>query len=146
MSMADTASSRADCLGRSVGAVLVLSDRIVATGYNGVPSGMLNCTDGGCERCSSAERQAGSGYDNCICVHAEANALMTAARFGIGVEGATLYSTLQPCFTCAKEALQAGVARIVFGQEWEPSEALLKRQYRILLAHFSENVEQFIAE
>lgn len=95
MHMAATAGMRADCNGRRVGAVLVLGDRVVATGYNGVPSGMLNCTNGGCERCKPEKRTASSGYDLCICVHAEANALMTAARFGIGIEGCTLYSTHQ---------------------------------------------------
>ena len=110
MGIAMSVRSRADCLGNRVGAILVLDDRIISTGYNGTPASMTNCTDGGCERCADRERyQSGSRYDLCICVHAEQNALLAAARFGIATEGAVLYSTMRPCFGCTKELLQAGV-------------------------------------
>ena len=69
---------------------------------------MKNCDQGGCERCANPEQYpSGTGYDVCICVHAEQNALLAAARFGIAVEGAMLYSTMRPCFNCSKELLQA---------------------------------------
>lgn len=100
---------RASCDKRLVGAVLVQGNRIISTGYNGTPEGMDNCNQDGCYRCSHPEQYlAGEGYDVCICVHAEQNALLSAARFGIAVEGADIYTTLAPCFTCMKELLQLG--------------------------------------
>ena len=108
MGIAEAVKARANCRGSRVGALLVLEGRIVSTGYNGTPSDMTNCDEGGCERCSNPGRyESGTAYDICICVHAEQNALLAAARFGIAVEGAILYSTMRPCFGCTKELLQA---------------------------------------
>ena len=112
--------ARANCTGRRVGAIIVRERRILSTGYNGTPSQMMNCEDGGCHRCASPEAYpSGEGYDLCICVHAEQNALLAAARFGVAIDGCTLYTTLQPCFGCLKEALQANVREIVYMQPWE---------------------------
>jgi dCMP deaminase len=92
MGIAIAVREKANCLGRKVGAVLVKGNRIISAGYNGTPEGVDNCLDGGCVRCARKEQFAPSmGYDVCICVHAEENALITAARFGISVEGATAY-------------------------------------------------------
>ena len=136
MLLALTARSRADCTGRRVGAVIVREDRIISTGYNGTPIGMANCSEGGCHRCAHPEEfKAGSAYDLCICVHAEQNALLAAARFGQSVLGASLYTTLRPCFGCVKEALQAGIAKIAYLDEWElPEGAALAVQYDGLAA------------
>jgi len=114
-------SERAVCLGRRVGAVLVKDGRIISTGYNGTPENMPNCDEDekGCYRCAHRDEfESGSGYDVCICVHAEQNALLAAARFGTAVEGAILYTTHQPCFGCAKEALQAKVAAVYYIEPW----------------------------
>src|SRR3990172_12051902 len=87
---------RANCIGNRVGAVLVLNDRIISTGYNGTPQNMPNCDEGGCERCAHREKYGtATGYDVCICVHAEQNALISASRFGTPVEGASLYTTMR---------------------------------------------------
>lgn len=118
----------ANCLGSRIGAVIVRDDRVVSTGYNGTPADMTNCDEGGCLRCKDRELEkqgrvdemsdkshiAGSALDRCVCVHAEQNALLSAARFGIAVEGATVYTTMSPCFSCLKESIQAGIARIVY--------------------------------
>src|SRR4051812_40358739 len=110
MTLAQAVALRANCAGRKVGAVLVLEDRIITTGYNGTPTGMPNCLDGGCTRCGDREQfESGTAYDLCLCVHAEANALMTAARHGLAIGGATIYCTHQPCFSCSKELIQANV-------------------------------------
>ena len=115
MRIADAVRQKASCDKRLVGAVIVLGNRIVSTGYNGTPEDMPNCNAGGCYRCAHPEQYGkGKGYDVCICVHAEQNALLTAARFGIGVEGADVYSTLAPCFTCMKELLQAKVKNVYY--------------------------------
>ena len=101
MNIAMVVRKKANCYGRKVGAVIVRENRIISTGYNGTPEGITNCTDGGCVRCRDRHTfEASVGYDVCICVHAEQNALITAARFGNAVEGSVVYSTLRPCFDC----------------------------------------------
>jgi dCMP deaminase len=142
MSIAMAVRARANCVGNRVGAILVLDDRIIATGYNGTPSHMTNCDEGGCERCANREKyRASAGYDVCICVHAEQNTLLSAARFGIAVAGADLYTTMQPCFGCAKELLQARIRSVRYLHPWQPSDPGLLRQYRHLLEHFPGGVE-----
>jgi dCMP deaminase len=125
MGIALAVREKANCTGNRVGAVAVLKNRVISTGYNGVPEGMTNCLEGGCLRCQNPDGQfsSGTGYDLCICVHAEQNTLLSAARFGIAVEGATIYSTMQPCFGCAKELRQAKIERIVYLHTWAPSDA-----------------------
>lgn len=120
MGIALAVRSRANCTGRRVGAIIVRDYRILSTGYNGTPSKMVNCEDGGCHRCAHPEDYpSGQGYDLCICVHAEQNALLAAARFGVAIEGCTVYTTLQPCFGCLKELLQANVREVCYLQPWQ---------------------------
>lgn len=141
MNIAVAVRKRANCCGRRVGAVLVRNERIVSTGYNGTPEGMTNCEDGGCVRCSDADMyKAGEGYDVCICVHAEQNALLSAARFGIAVEGAIIYTTIRPCFGCAKELLQARVLGIRFLHSWSPRTEPLLDTYLNVLGRFPDGV------
>jgi len=141
MGIAIAVRARANCLGNRVGAILVLDDRIISTGYNGTPSGMVNCLDGGCERCADRGKYGpAAGYDVCICVHAEQNSLIAAARFGIAVAGAMLYTTMQPCFGCAKELLQAQIRGVRYLHPWQPADPDLLRQYRMLLSRFPDNV------
>jgi|GEM_PF-2439681 Deoxycytidylate deaminase len=111
-------AARAECAGQHVGAVIVGSgNRVLSTGYNGAPEGWGNCSDGGvCPRCDlRAQYGSGNAYDKCICVHAEMNAIAAAARYGMALDGATAYVTHQPCFTCAKELVQAGIATVYYG-------------------------------
>lgn len=124
MGIAFAVREKANCLGNRVGAVIVKDNRVVSTGYNGVPEGMKNCLDGGCLRCLNPEGQypSGTGYGLCICVHAEQNALLSAARFGIAVEGATVFTTMQPCFGCLKEMLQVKIRRVVYIHPWQPDD------------------------
>lgn len=111
--------SRSTCRRNHVGAVLVLNDGIVIQGHNGTPEGMKSCLDGGCFRCKRPKSfPAGQGYDVCLCVHAEQSVLLKAARRGIAVEGATIYSTMRPCFGCSKELVQAGVPYVVYLDDW----------------------------
>ena len=123
MTIAMAVRLRANCRGNRVGAVIVQDRRIVSTGYNGTPENMINCLDDGCYRCTNRDKayKSGEAYDLCICVHAEQNAILAAARFGIAVGGSTMYTTLRPCFGCAKEMLQADVRSIYYLHEWSPS-------------------------
>jgi len=111
-------SSRSSCSRRAVGALIVTDKRIVSTGYNVTPFGVANCDEGGCPRCASDE-PAQAGYDWCLCVHGEQNAIALAARQGTATQGATIYVTLRPCFGCLKEAIQAGIREIVFDQPFD---------------------------
>jgi dCMP deaminase len=153
MGIAKAVELGADCLGTHVGAVVVLENRVVSTGYNGTPQGFANCSEGGCVRCSDRKLEkegrrdemsdpthtAGGALDRCICVHAEQNAFITAARFGIGIDGATLYTTWSPCFSCLKEAVQAGVRRIVYSTWYEGTySTVIADQYRRLYSHLME--------
>jgi len=141
MGIAMAVRKRANCVGNRVGAVIAKDRRIVSTGYNGTPRGMPNCLEGGCLRCANRESHPpGTGYDLCICVHAEQNAILAAARFGIAVEGGTLYTTMQPCFSCMKETLQAGIERVFYLHEWQHPDASYRAEYQKLLEQFREGV------
>jgi len=149
--IAQTVATRANCTGAQVGAVLVRDNRIISTGFNGTPQGFVNCRDGGCVRCRDrALRKAGrlseltygelgdaeKHLDLCICVHAEANAILSAARAGMRTDGSVLYVTYKPCFSCVKEAVQAGVIRVVYLEDWvHSSEPSLVHQYELLAEH-----------
>src|ERR1700752_3155348 len=138
MLLAVATPERAACLPRHVGAVLVADQRIIATGYNGTPSGFPNCDEGGCHRCAHPDDYAeGRGYDVCICVHAEQNAVLQAARLGYSVQGSTCYSTLRPCFGCLKELYQAGVAGVRYLNPWIPSDPVEAEAYEALVAEMA---------
>ncbi len=151
MKIAMAVRERADCVGQKVGAIIVLSHRIVSTGYNGTPSGMRNCSDGGCVRCSNRDRKyaSGTGYDLCICVHAEQNAILSAARFGISIQGATVYTTVQPCFGCLKEMLQAGIDEVFYLHPWRSAKETdpeQMSQYEILASRLPGGIRQLAIE
>lgn len=136
MRIAMAVRARANCTGNRVGAILVKDRRIISTGYNGTPFNMPNCLDGGCNRCADRGRyESGKDYDLCICVHAEQNALLAAARFGIASEDAVLYSTMRPCFGCTKELLQAGIITVYYLHEWRYPDPDKQREYEHLQSH-----------
>jgi dCMP deaminase len=117
MIQAVLAKSRSNCLSRKIGAVIVKDNRQISTGYNGTPSGIKNCFEGGCKRCAERYRgliQSGEHLERCICVHAEANAIMQCVLFGNAgsTRNATLYSTLSPCIECSKMAITVGISRV----------------------------------
>ncbi|NKB86776.1 MAG: cytidine deaminase [Acidobacteria bacterium] len=132
MGIAGAVAERSNCLRRKVGALVVVEKSIISTGYNGSPMGVTNCSDGGCPRCAS-DAEPGTGYDTCICVHAEQNAFLLAARNGNSTDGGTLYTTLRPCFGCTKEAIQAGIREIVYAES-AAYEDELEQVYQRLVA------------
>lgn len=113
MDMARLAARRSSCIRRAVGAVLVLSRRVLATGYNGVPSGVTHCEAVGCLR-DRLGVPSGERHELCRGLHAEQNAILQAALHGVSIKGATLYCTNLPCIICAKMLINAGVRRIVY--------------------------------
>ncbi len=143
MNIAMAVRKKANCLGRRVGAIIVKDNRIISTGYNGTPEGMTNCLDGGCVRCRDHKTYASSvGYDVCICVHAEQNALIAAARFGNAIAGAIVYSTLRPCFDCTKAMLQAKVEKIYYMHDWQHPLEALRDQYELIQSTLPKGVCQ----
>lgn len=100
------------CAKRQYFAIVVgLNGRVVGTGYNGGPSGMRHCTDGGCPRFAEGS-PSGSSYDNCISIHAEENALLWSDR--TDRESSTLVINGTPCWGCAKKIAGSGVARLIY--------------------------------
>jgi dCMP deaminase len=114
--IAKDVSERSNCCRRKVGAVIVKDNHIISTGYNGTPAGTTNCFDGGCPRCNHTHT-TGEKLDECLCVHAEQNAICQAAKHGNSVDGGHIYITCSPCLTCLKLIINAGITRIVFS-EW----------------------------
>ena len=147
MQIALAVRERANCLGNRVGAILVVENRIISTGYNGTPSKTKNCEEGGCDRCANRQKYGpGEAYDLCICVHAEQNTLLSAARFGVPVAGSTLYTTMRPCFGCTKELLQAGIQTVFYLHDWRHPEAAVAAQYEILQARFSGGIRPLVID
>lgn len=115
MRLADLASQRSNCMKRRVGAVIVQDCKVVATGYNGTPRNLKNCSEGGCPRCNGNVK-CGLSLDSCICMHGEENAILEA---GAGrCKGATIYSTSTPCLGCTKKLIQVGIRRVIFDIEY----------------------------
>jgi dCMP deaminase len=112
MAIAEQVATRSTCLRRKVGAVLVVDKRLLATGYNGAPSGVPHCAEAGCLREQMAV-PSGQRHELCRGLHAEQNAIIQAAKHGVRIDGATLYTTHHPCSMCAKVAINAGIRRIV---------------------------------
>lgn len=122
INIAKEVASRSNCVKRKVAAVIVKDKRIISTGYNGTPRGVKNCNEGGCPRCNSFAA-SGTKLDECLCSHAEENAIVQSAYHGIELKGATLYNTLSPCLTCAKMIINAGIAKVVYNQDYPLAEA-----------------------
>ncbi len=113
MNIADVVSTRATCLKRQVGAVIVRDQQILATGYNGAPRGIKHGAEVGCLR-EQLRVPSGTHHELCRGLHAEQNAIIQAARNGVTTEGATLYCTFMPCIICAKMIINSGITRVVF--------------------------------
>ncbi len=113
MSITALVAERSTCLRRKVGAILVRDKRIIATGYNGAPSGIRHCLDVGCLR----EQQgipSGERHELCRGLHAEQNAIIQAALHGVSVAGATLFCTNMPCSICSKMLINARIETIYY--------------------------------
>jgi dCMP deaminase len=113
LSIARVVASRSNCVKRHVGAVIAIDRRIVSTGYNGTPRGTKNCNEGGCPRCNGFA-ESGTRLDECLCSHAEENAIVQAAYHGASVRGGSVYTTFFPCLFCTKLIINAGLAEVVF--------------------------------
>ncbi len=123
LGIAQAVSSRSTCLRRRFGAVIVRDDVIVSTGYNGAARGVVNCLEVGCLKDEVGAPEY-SGYDFCIGVHAEENAIINAARHGATVKDGTLYifgeyvkdgalTEARPCERCKRAIINAGIKQVI---------------------------------
>jgi len=115
LEIAEVVAKRATCDRKHVGAVVVSPEhQILSTGYNGSPPGAPHCDDVGHELKEMGGRQS------CVrTIHAEANAIAQAARNGVRLSGATLYTTASPCYDCGKLIANTGIKKIVFSEQYD---------------------------
>jgi len=117
MEMANVVSKRSTCIRRKVGAILVKNKHILSTGYNGAPKGLKHCSEVGCLR-ETMDVPSGERHELCRGLHAEQNAIIQAAVFGVSIKGSVLYCTNTPCVVCVKMIINAGVEEIVFSGDY----------------------------
>jgi dCMP deaminase len=117
MKLAHIIKERSSCIHRKVGAVVVKENRILCTGYNQPPSGFPHCDETECIR-DALEITSGESQEICYAAHAEQNAIAQAAKFGISTRDSTIYITHKPCSICARILINAGIIRVVYGEEY----------------------------
>ena len=113
MDIAALVAKRSTCLRRAVGAAAVKNKQILATGYNGVPTGIRHCIETGCLR-QQMNVASGERHELCRGIHAEQNVIIQAAFHGVSIKGASLFCTNLPCSICAKMIINAGIKKIYY--------------------------------
>lgn len=141
MTLAVAVASRSNCLKAHVGAILLREERIRAVGYNGTVEGFANCFRGGCPRCRDLTLKQGEQLDRCVCVHAEENALISAARYGIEIAGTECFVTHEPCLSCTKLLIQSRVKQVVYLNSYQYPERQDHNRSRAALRSASRRVK-----
>ncbi len=139
MDLAHHVARRSTCIRRSVGAVIVKDKNLLTTGYNGAPRGVTHCVLTGCIRMGNPnlelyevktsreikdffshypEIPSGQNHELCTGVHAEQNAIIQAAYFGLSIKGSDVYITTFPCVICARMIINSGIRRVLFDSEY----------------------------
>lgn len=141
MEMAEVAKKRSTCMRRQVGAVIVKSQRILASGYNGAPSGITHCEETGCLR-QQLNVPSGERHELCRGLHAEQNAIIQAALHGVGIKGSTIYVTHKPCIICTKMMINAGIRKLIYKGDYpdDLSERMLEES-GIIVEKYNEDEE-----
>jgi dCMP deaminase len=138
MEIAYTWAKRATCLRRKVGAVIAKDKQQLTAGYNGAPKGVPHCSDvGGCIR-EKLKIPSGQRHEICRGTHAEQNAVTQAAKFGINIEGSTLYCNCFPCVICTKMILNAGIVKVVYDCDYDDplSKEILAQQNILTMVRY----------
>ena len=125
MGIAKVVALRSNCIKRKVAAVIVKDQRIISTGYNGTPRGVKNCSEGGCPRCNNIDA-SGKGLEECLCSHAEENAIVQAAYHGVSIKDSVLYTTFSPCLMCTKMIINAGIKEVVYNMDYSLTETAFR--------------------
>lgn len=140
MQIARSVAAGGSCTSHKVGAVIVRDDAVLAIGRLGTPHGVTPCAEGGCPACASGQHIGLL----CVCVHAEAQAMLTAARLGIALQGGTCYVTGKPCLECLKGLLHAGVERVVYGTVRPWHDEYWRAYDELVRAHGGMRLEQLV--
>ena len=123
MDITSLVARRSTCMRRQVGAVMVKEKNILATGYNGTPSGITHCDVTGCLR-EQLNVPSGERHELCRGLHAEQNAIIQAARHGVNISDSVLYCTNSPCIICTKMLINAGIRKVVYLQGYSDNLSL----------------------
>ncbi len=139
MDFARLAQNRSSCLRRKVGAVIVKDRMILATGYNGAPTGVAHCSEVGCLR-EQMQVPSGQRHELCRGLHAEQNAIIQAAYHGISIQGAGMYCTARPCVICVKMLINAGLNRVMYlGEYNDPLAKTMAEESRLELIQMPDD-------
>lgn len=145
MLLAKLAATRSTCYSRPAGAVIARDKRVLSTGYNGAPPGTWHCTDKGeCYWRQARHHVPGvEPRDLSRAIHAEMNAIAHAARNGISIVGATLYTTLSPCMSCFKVLISAGIVKVFYEHIYDFND---RGSDKFLLGYYKQHEDLIEAE
>ena len=129
LELSNLVSSRSPCLRKQCGAVIVKNKQILSTGYNGPPRGIEHCDTRGCIR-KKLDIPHGTRYEMCYSVHAEANAIIQAARNGVMINEADIYVTGIPCFMCARMIINAGIKRVIVAKSFDSMRDTVEEMFK----------------
>ena len=144
INIANIISKHSTCIRVNVGVVIVRDGRILSTGYNGAPPGMKHCLEIGCIR-DELKIPSGTRAEICRAIHAEQNAIIQCAAYGLSSQNSTIYITHQPCTICTKILIGAGVERIVYDMPYpdEFAQGLLK-EAGIKVEKWKSKIQEFL--
>lgn len=145
LSLVKVIGSRSTCDRGRPGCVIVKNKRILATGYAGSPIGLPHCDDAGHEM-QKAIDEKGNISEHCVrTLHAELNAICQAAKFGISIDGATVYIRFSPCYNCAKAIINTGIKRVVAAVDYHASKNTIRifKKAKVKFDLLSPRVEKY---
>ena len=139
ISITEVVAQRSNCLSRKVGSIIVKGERrIISTGYNGTPAGVTNCNEGGCQRCLNKlvdpkNYSSAVNLGECLCSHAEENAITQAARYGVSLDLCSIYGPTIPCTFCTKLIINSGITNVIYKGEpgWDAYVEMGKESLKI---------------
>lgn len=143
LKIASVVAERSTCLRHHIGAIAVKDKRILATGYNGAPTGSKDCLELGCMR-DELGIPSGQHHEICRAIHAEQNLIIQAALYGVSFEGATIYCTHTPCLTCSRMLVNAKIKRYVSYHNYDPSSFTAFLNFHCFGDFFKEAGIQFV--
>jgi dCMP deaminase len=142
MDITSLVARRTTCSRRMVGAVIVKDKRILATGYNGAPSGIRHCSETGCLR-EQLKVPSGERHELCRGIHAEQNAIIQAALHGVSIKDASLFCTTQPCSICCKMIINAGIREVYYQDGYsDPMAVEMFAEAGVEIIHFPKVADE----
>jgi dCMP deaminase len=139
MKITEDVATRATCIRRKVGAIIVKDKRILTTGYNGVPTGITHCTHDTCLR-NIHKVPSGEKHELCRGLHAEQNAIIQAALYGISIKDSKIYITNQPCSICTKMLINSGIKTFIYKDPYnDPLALVMAKEAGIEMILYKDN-------